>query len=171
MMIRTMTKDVSSRYAEQLLELYYISMGTFSSNWDESNVTVDLPDKWRYSLVMFSDELVSAFLLASVYCANIVHVHQLSVHPKLKGQGYGKKLIRQLVDISKETGIEAISLESLVQNTEANRFYDKLGFEIISDSESINEYLSNKNKQHKRDEYYPINNLGIRQVYWMSPLG
>jgi ribosomal protein S18 acetylase RimI-like enzyme len=56
------------------------------------------------------------------------HVTDIYVRPEARGRGIGRALLAELVEPTRAAGLEHVSLEVLVRNSEARRLYDRLGF-------------------------------------------
>lgn len=65
------------------------------------------------------------------------HLH-IDLLPRAQGQGYGRKMIEQLLGLLQRDGAPGVHLGMSVKNEPAYGFYQKLGFqELIRDPESI----------------------------------
>lgn len=157
-----MTREVASRYVEAILEIYRKTKSEPWKDWEGANVMMDLPRKWEFSLLLLDSTSPVGFLIASVYKTNHVHLHQLSVLHEFRGRGGGSSLVRRLVRLSIESGMKAITLETLPNTETAQRIYASLGFHVINQVVSLNEYLADKRKLQKRMGYYPIDEEGAR---------
>ena len=62
---------------------------------------------------------------------NFTYLDDIFVKKEFRGQGYGKKLVKYFMKISKEKGIEKMGLGVRVENENAIKLYKKLGFNII----------------------------------------
>ena len=60
-----------------------------------------------------------------------VEIRYLTVHPAYKRRGLGKKLIYRILKYCKHENIKKIFLEVSLNNKQALRFYDYLGFNTI----------------------------------------
>lgn len=60
------------------------------------------------------------------------HITNLAVHPEFQGKGFGKLLLKRLVEASLELGSKKIFLEVRRSNSVAQNLYESLGFEKIS---------------------------------------
>ena len=58
-------------------------------------------------------------------CSNVGHIEDICISPEYKGNGYGKMLIKLLVDISKENNCYKVILNCKDEN---KVFYEKCGF-------------------------------------------
>lgn len=58
------------------------------------------------------------------------HITNLCIRPEHRKQGYGRALMEALMDVSRENGAEAVTLEVRVSNRAALRLYLSLGFTI-----------------------------------------
>ena len=56
-------------------------------------------------------------------------VDQISVRPAEQGKGVGAALLKQAEVLAKELNVSRIQLDSWGFNTEAHRFFEKMGFE------------------------------------------
>ncbi len=65
------------------------------------------------------------------------HLH-IDLLPRAQGQGYGRSMIEQLLDLLRKAGAPGVHLEMSAKNVRAYGFYKKLGFqELIRDDENI----------------------------------
>lgn len=58
------------------------------------------------------------------------HVTNLCIRPEYRQRGYGRQLLEALMELSRENGAEAVTLEVAVSNRAALRLYLDLGFGI-----------------------------------------
>jgi ribosomal protein S18 acetylase RimI-like enzyme len=56
------------------------------------------------------------------------HVTDIYVRPGARNRGVGRALLAELVEPAREAGLAHVSLEVLVQNADARRLYERLGF-------------------------------------------
>jgi len=56
------------------------------------------------------------------------HITNVAVHPEFRNNGVGSGLITELLNIAKEQGINALTLEVRRSNIVAQRLYEKFGF-------------------------------------------
>lgn len=56
------------------------------------------------------------------------HILNLCVHPDWQGRGFGRKLIQRLLKIARQHGAETAFLEVRVNNRQALKLYERLGF-------------------------------------------
>lgn len=57
-----------------------------------------------------------------------IYVHQISISESQRNQGYGSKLIDEIIDIAKGNDINKIELDYWFDNEIAKKFYKKNGF-------------------------------------------
>lgn len=166
--IQIMTMDKAHFYSDMILEIYSKSLGESKENWNRSNVLMNLPKKWELSLLLFRDTSLIGFLLSSCYNDHIAHIHQISIYPEFHQQGLGTKLIQYYIELLKNKTIKMITLECLIREKEVTKFYENMGFIKVLDDNLMHKYLTGKNKLDKKEEYYPINQMGKRLVYMMA---
>jgi ribosomal protein S18 acetylase RimI-like enzyme len=99
---------------------------TWTEAWSDLAQTV----RDGVALVAEQDERAVGF----VFCVlgdrgrKTAHVTDIYVRPEARGQGIGTALLAELVEPARKAGLGHVSLEVLLQNTEARRLYDRLGF-------------------------------------------
>ena len=59
----------------------------------------------------------------------------IGIAPAQRGHGVGQELMRVVLDVARERGLNEVWLEVLVQNEPAIRLYEKLGFERVRNLE------------------------------------
>lgn len=72
-------------------------------------------------------------------------IHTLCVPPSKAGKGYGKKMVKFILDYAGTAGCKTVRLDTYEGNIPAQRFYEKLGFEYsgkaLVDFEGIRKVL------------------------------
>ena len=61
--------------------------------------------------------------------SHIAYIGGLAIHPDFGGKGFGKKMMQEIIDLAKEMGIQRLELSVGSENLQAQRLYEKLGFE------------------------------------------
>lgn len=59
----------------------------------------------------------------------VLLIHALGVHPDQQGKGYAKAMVRKAIDLAEESGMKAIRLDVLENNTPAENLYTGFGFQ------------------------------------------
>ena len=62
-------------------------------------------------------------------CSHIAYVGGLAIHPDFGGQGFGSKMIQEIIDLAKGMNIQRLELSVGSENLPAQKLYEKLGFE------------------------------------------
>jgi diamine N-acetyltransferase len=62
------------------------------------------------------------------YARDYIYIDQISVNPDQRGKGYGKLLTETVLDLARKEGIERVTLSMWLFNSDAQQFYQKLGF-------------------------------------------
>jgi ribosomal protein S18 acetylase RimI-like enzyme len=142
MKIRLLTKEDAEIYLAIRLEGIKDNPEVFSTTLDDI-MEKDDPIEYKanfldkesdYTIGAFTDEgdLVGVATLKtsekekSVHKGKIVAVY---VSPKSRGLGAGRKLIEEIIHLSKELGLEQIMLDVVSGNEPAKKLYEKIGFE------------------------------------------
>lgn len=77
----------------------------------------------------------------SILCGSedVLVPHALAVHPLLQGQGIGKKVVRDIIDIAKARGMKTVRLDILDGNIAAEKLYTGMGFRFVQAKEMFYE--------------------------------
>ena len=106
-------------------------------HWECDNYLLDLPGKWKYSLLAKNNDEVIAILIASLKSKDTIHIHRLLVNNSYQGIGIGKRMLKLLGESAQKDGLLFLTLKTSKNNFEAQKFYNHLGFKI-QDSRSLN---------------------------------
>jgi RimJ/RimL family protein N-acetyltransferase len=60
---------------------------------------------------------------------HVAYLGGLAIHPDFAGQGFGKKMLQEIIDLGKEMGLLRIELSAATHNLKAIRLYESVGFE------------------------------------------
>ena len=79
-------------------------------------------------LISLDDRAMACWLLASNGRARWARLYSLAVHPSLRGQGLGRRLIQAGFDWMKQESLDTCRAEVKADNHKARRLYASLGF-------------------------------------------
>ena len=102
----------------------------FSEPWSEKGFRSAFKDCISYFISAKANKILVGY--AGMY--NVLdegYVYNLAVSEKFRGNKIGKKLIKNLLDYSKNKNLSFLSLEVRKSNRIAIDLYEKTGFEII----------------------------------------
>ncbi|MEQ8361393.1 MAG: GNAT family N-acetyltransferase [Cyclobacteriaceae bacterium] len=136
MKITALTK---SEMIRQIKEILLIDQAIVGERWSKENFLFDMPEKWGLSLQILANNLIVGFLVAS-YKNNSIHIHRLAVGKEFQKQNIGKQLVDEIQATAKRRNIKLITLKVLSTNTDAIRFYERLGF-VLKDRENLNQWM------------------------------
>ena len=139
--IEALTKDVMCKYLPNILTevrgFRYIS-------WEVENYLKELPGKWNYSLAATIEQTICGFSVNSDK-SGLLYVHFFYVFKNYRKIGIGKYLLIACENICREENIRAIQLKCHKNNSNAKRFYERNGFDIIGiDEKKDNYYIMRK---------------------------
>jgi ribosomal protein S18 acetylase RimI-like enzyme len=101
--------------------------------WDEA--WDDLSDTIRDGVALIAE--LDDRAVGFVFCVlgdrgrKTAHITDLYVLPEHRGQGIGSALIAAVVEPAREAGLDHVSLEVTIRNSEARRLYERLGFVAV----------------------------------------
>jgi GNAT superfamily N-acetyltransferase len=89
------------------------------------------------------------YMRFSTWKGEVLHLEDLIVSQKMRGQGMGEALLNEVVKYGNQLGVKRISWEVLDWNTPAIEFYEKKGANVMRDwnvvhlgEQGIKNYLS-----------------------------
>ncbi len=62
----------------------------------------------------------------------MVYIEQISVKPVYQGKGCGRALVEAVFDLARAEGISQVGLDTWAFNTEAHKFFARMGFAFLS---------------------------------------
>jgi ribosomal protein S18 acetylase RimI-like enzyme len=101
--------------------------------WAEGWADLSNPIRDGTALIAELDERPVGF----VFCVlgdrgrKTAHITDIYVRPEARSQGIGTALLARLVEPAREAGLDHVSLEVLIRNSDARRLYERLGFSAV----------------------------------------
>lgn len=115
---------------EDLKSIYLIERLSFERPYPSSYLeTLAYLSPETFLVVSLNDCIVG--YSASVLRGSEGHVISIAVHPNYRGIGIGKRLLIENIKRLKDLGAKKIILEVKIDNFQALRLYQKLGFKIV----------------------------------------
>jgi ribosomal-protein-alanine N-acetyltransferase len=74
--------------------------------------------------------MVQAYAIMSL-AAGECHIMNLSVDPAMQGQGVGRAVLRQLIEVARHCSVDTMLLETRPSNTNALKLYRSEGFNEV----------------------------------------
>jgi ribosomal protein S18 acetylase RimI-like enzyme len=130
----TLSKEMLVAHLPALVEM--ASRNIKDEYWRDEHFLHELPDKWRFSFIVFLNTRLCGFLIASQK-EGAVHIHKFVVDNWLQGRGVGTAMLNHL----RKQISAPITLKVHQSNTKALRFYRKHGFELQSSHNDLNTLL------------------------------
>jgi ribosomal-protein-alanine N-acetyltransferase len=103
----------------------------FSNPWRRSDFEFALNRDGSHCLVAEADGIVVGYLVGFLVLAEY-HLADFAVHPKRRGCGLGKVLLRRLIDQLAERSVDYVTLEVRVSNQVAIDLYKGLAFHTVA---------------------------------------
>ena len=123
--IRTLSADDVRTHLDAFLAIAGDVAGEY---WDEANLLMELPDKWRFSFALWSNNRPVAYAVLSRKSPDLVHLHHLMVSFELRGQGWGGRLVGEMESRARAAGCARLTLKSRAADARARAFYARLGY-------------------------------------------
>ena len=101
----------------------------FRSPWSESSLLGELKNNIAHYRVGEIDGVIMAYGGRWVMYGE-AHITNVAVHPDYRGQGYGKKLMENMIETALFHHAVSMTLEVRVSNTVAQNLYTSMGFEV-----------------------------------------
>lgn len=138
-------EDMTPLHAAQIAA---IEKETFAEPWSEGAIAKLAEDGRAVARVLVSEGKVIAYYSMYVV-AGEGFVNNLAVAPDMRGKGYGKALMRDVMYVASLSGITAVTLEVRESNAVARSLYEKWGFQ----AEGV------------RKRFYPDGENAV--IYWL----
>lgn len=136
LLIITLTQDLMSKYMTEVIREVE---GFEYLNWTEENYLKDLPEKWKYSLAVLTNENICAFSINSRK-SGIYYIHFFYVFEKFRNKGIGKKLLKACENLSNSESIRKLQLKCPKDNLRARKFYLENGYYMAGNDEKKDNY-------------------------------
>ena len=123
--IRTLTPcDVR----ERIQDILGIAADVEGEYWKEEHFLRELPDKWKLSFAVWSDERPIAYAILSRKGPAHVHLHHFMVNLRSRGKGLGRRMLALVFQRVREAGCQQLTLKVNATDQIARRFYERYGF-------------------------------------------
>lgn len=120
------------RILENIDRLIEIDSAIFDEEgtWTLDNFLMDLDYKWDYSLTVLIANQIVGFIVCSVKDDNL-HIHRLAILPEYQMNKIGGRLLDCVCDLCVKYCLKYVTLQVKKFNINAQRFYERYGFEMI----------------------------------------
>lgn len=98
-----------------------------SHPWDKASIEATVKDDNKVCVVACAGEKITGYIYAS-FVLDEAEIGNICVLPELRGQGVGRKLMEELLNILKSVEVTRIFLEVESDNEGAIALYEKCGF-------------------------------------------
>ncbi len=154
MNIMSLDKFPESLFLKQVVELEELIIGNanglcWNDRWDRDNYKCSLPLKKEFSFVIVENFVLLGFSIGYQYKPGWAHISRIGVHPKIKGKGYGLRLIYEQSAKILTYPMEIITIETITGNVAALKAYSKIGFNKLAGN-SLALYLKIRNRETSR---------------------
>lgn len=96
-----------------------------------------LKQESNHLYVAYQNDIVVGYAWAAIdtipgfalkYGRRQIYIHQIAVHEKYRKQNVGKALFKEIENLANCEGIDHLELDSWAFNTDAHKFFQKMGF-------------------------------------------
>jgi ribosomal protein S18 acetylase RimI-like enzyme len=118
-------RELWEEFVEELDDPPYLR-----ETWDEA--WEDLSETVRSGVALVAE--LDGEAVGFVFCVlgergrKTAHVTDLYVRPEARGRGIGRAFFAELIEPARKAGLDHVSLEVVLRNTDARRLYERLGF-------------------------------------------
>lgn len=109
--------------------LHSIDQQSFAVPWPEEAFLNDITHNRFASYVFLEIDGEKAGYCGVWVILDEAHITNIAVLPEYRGQKLGEKLLRKIMELTKEAGARTMTLEVRVSNDIAKSLYRKLGFQ------------------------------------------
>jgi ribosomal-protein-alanine N-acetyltransferase len=127
--VTPVAKVFAVRQISDLSALLRIEFASFSRPWTPAMFQQAFADPHTIVLaVRDTDDTIAGFVVGRVV-ADELEILIVAVDPDRRRQGMGQRLVLAILDLGREQGARAASLEVRRSNRAARRLYERLGFQ------------------------------------------
>lgn len=134
--------EISPVLPQDLTALYAIEQAAHLIPWSEGTLKNNIGKNYC-NLKLCLEKKIVGFAICQVVLDEAT-LFNLAIHPSVQHQGYGEKLLTALCQQLRERNIQTLWLEVRQSNLAAQRLYDKLGFNIVSQRKNYYPTLDNR---------------------------
>lgn len=113
---------------EDLDEIMDIEILSFKTPWSRASFEAEIVDNnlAYYMVLEYKDHVVAYGGMWFVIDEG--HITNIAVHPICRGRGWGKKLVKGMIEFANSKGVARLTLEVRTKNEVAIKLYEELGF-------------------------------------------
>ena len=121
-----LVKKITRKESQECHEIDLMTIKLWNlKQWEE-----ELRKNYVYAFACFKNyQIVGICVFQKIFFS--AELTYLSIHPKFKRRGLGKKLLKETFQLCESFSIEKIQLEVSEKNLDALNFYQSFGFETI----------------------------------------
>ena len=122
LIIRPMTKD-------DVDSVYIVEEDCFVDPWSKESIRKELKnDLARYLVAQLDNKIVG--YIGVWFVVDEGHITNVAVHSKYRGKKIGDNLVKEMIQLCKQSNIVAMTLEVRASNSIAQNLYRKYGFKM-----------------------------------------
>lgn len=111
-------------------EVMLIERRSFSAPWEESTFRGLMRRPSAALLVAETDDELTGYSVMW-FAADEGELGDIAVVPERRGEGIGRKLLRESISVAASRGTRSLYLEVRESNGAARRLYEKVGFSVV----------------------------------------
>lgn len=138
--INTLSTKIEPMAISDIDKIFSIELLAHTHPWSKKTFLSNFGKRYFNHVLSYDNEILGYFVASSV--AGEATLMNISVDPKLQGNGLGRLLLEYLIEFSIKNNEEEIWLEVRTSNSSALALYSNLGFVIVD----------------TRKDYYPSDN-------------
>lgn len=122
LIIRPMTKD-------DVDSVYIVEEDCFVDPWSKESIRKELKnDLARYLVAQLDNKIVG--YIGVWFVVDEGHITNVAVHSEYRGKKIGDNLVKEMIQLCKQSNIVAMTLEVRASNSIAQNLYRKYGFKM-----------------------------------------
>ncbi len=112
---------------------------SFDSQWvkDEGALGPALIEQPFFVIADLNGLPVGYAFATNHFNGRLVHLVRIAVDPAARGQGIGVRLMAAVIDFTRQTGADTLTLNTQQENRTAQRLYEWFGFHRTGESQSV----------------------------------
>lgn len=124
-------KEITLKDLEKITDIEKQVFKYYLNFWEINHFqeVLSKKDLYIFQSLKLDNNIIGYIVLMKV--DSFIELHKIAIVPDYQGQGYGFYLLKNIIDNLRLIDIENIVLEVNINNINAIKLYEKLGFNVI----------------------------------------
>lgn len=129
--------EIEEAAQANLDEILEIERTSYSAPWSRETFSMELCENDFSTIILARAKKQNIYPGILGFCcywvvSSEIHITNIAVHHQYRRKGIAKQLLHHVIDAAEGTGVELLTLEVRMSNTNAQNLYKKFGFQKVA---------------------------------------